>query len=266
VIEDRFSGGIVAGFFSFTELTDLRAHTVYNEWHQLDHMPEQMPLPGIAHGERWVLSPRCRAELFAADDHLARTHYLTLYSMTAPIDAALESFYERADELHREGRFFDRRRAIAAGPLDVREKRVSPRLPLTADALPYRPNRGVYVIAQRPVGASGSRADRPALRIDALLAIPGVAGVWSFGPFADLEETEAAGFGEARRDAGKPLAAEGRLEADVVVCYLDEDPVAVSTAIADVLASGRHGQGIGLSFAGPLERVVPWEWDWFEES
>ena len=35
------------GFFSFTEVTDPAAHREYNEWHQLDHLPEQMPLGGI---------------------------------------------------------------------------------------------------------------------------------------------------------------------------------------------------------------------------
>ena len=31
------------GFFSFTEVTDPGQHRAYNEWHQLDHMPEQHP-------------------------------------------------------------------------------------------------------------------------------------------------------------------------------------------------------------------------------
>ncbi len=34
------------GFFSFTEVTDPAEHRSYNEWHQLDHMPEQFPIAG----------------------------------------------------------------------------------------------------------------------------------------------------------------------------------------------------------------------------
>ena len=49
------------GFFSFTEITDPAEHHSYNEWHQLDHMPEQYPLDGIAYGQRWVSTPACRA-------------------------------------------------------------------------------------------------------------------------------------------------------------------------------------------------------------
>ena len=48
------------GFFSFTEITDPAEHRSYNEWHQLDHMPEQFPLPGVVFGQRWVSTPACR--------------------------------------------------------------------------------------------------------------------------------------------------------------------------------------------------------------
>ena len=45
----------------FTEITPGGDHRAYNEWHQLDHMPEQFPIPGVAHGQRWVCSPACAA-------------------------------------------------------------------------------------------------------------------------------------------------------------------------------------------------------------
>ena len=40
---------VKVGFFSFTEITDPAEHRAYNEWHQLDHMPEQLPIPGIVY-------------------------------------------------------------------------------------------------------------------------------------------------------------------------------------------------------------------------
>ena len=52
---------IAFGFFSFTEITDPAEHHAYNEWHQLDHLPEQFPLAGIVYGQRWVSTPACRA-------------------------------------------------------------------------------------------------------------------------------------------------------------------------------------------------------------
>ena len=50
---------VEVGFFSFTEITDPSEHRAYNEWHQLDHMPEQLPLRGVAYGARWVSTPAC---------------------------------------------------------------------------------------------------------------------------------------------------------------------------------------------------------------
>ena len=57
----RDANKVKVGFFSFTEITDPTEHHSYNEWHMLDHMPEQYPLDGIAYGQRWVSTPACRA-------------------------------------------------------------------------------------------------------------------------------------------------------------------------------------------------------------
>ena len=51
---------IRVGFFSLVEVTDPAEHKAYNEWHQFDHLPEQYQIPGIAFGQRFVASPRCR--------------------------------------------------------------------------------------------------------------------------------------------------------------------------------------------------------------
>ena len=80
------------GFISFTEITDPREHHAYNEWHQLDHMPEQFPLDGIAYGQRWVSTPACRAARAASGPLLDSIHYVTLYLMTEPIDRTLREF------------------------------------------------------------------------------------------------------------------------------------------------------------------------------
>ena len=264
----------MAGFFSFTEVTDPAAHPAYNEWHQLDHMPEQMPLEGIVHGERWVISPGCRRRLLRVDDDFAHAHYLTLYLMTGPVETALHSFYERAEELHRENRFFPHRRAIAAGPLRLRRTWVSPRLSVTAAALPHRPNRGAYVAVHSPTRASDSPVHVLEERVGDLLSVTGVAGVSSFEPFRHVPSSlDRAGDRAADRaadrvgeDAHRPTGANRRFEADVLVCYLDEDPAAVSNDIGSILASVYQLAGITPNFAGPLEAIVPWKWDWFEQG
>src|SRR5207253_8423668 len=79
------------GFFSFTEVTDPSAHHAYNEWHQLDHLPEQYPLPGIVHGQRWVSTPACRAARAVSGPALDPIHYVTCYLMADPIRATLDA-------------------------------------------------------------------------------------------------------------------------------------------------------------------------------
>jgi len=159
---------IKVGFFSFTEITDPREHHGYNEWHQLDHMPEQFPLPGIAFGQRWVSTPACRAARAVSGPQLDPIHYVTLYLMTEPVEQTLRDFFALGRHLHEVGRFHQHRRALLSGPFRLVDAAVAPRVLVSAEAVPYRPNRGLYV----QVGGTVS--------LEAWCANPGVAGAWAF--------------------------------------------------------------------------------------
>ncbi|MEZ5141546.1 MAG: hypothetical protein R2726_03370 [Acidimicrobiales bacterium] len=139
----------VAGFLSFTEVTDPSAHRAYNAWHQLDHLPEQRPLPGIVAGQRWVCTPACRAVRLAADERLAPIHYVTLYLLADPVDDTLAGFAALAERLRGDGRWFDARRARLAGPFTVIDRQVALRVRVSAEAVAHRPTRGVYVVVER---------------------------------------------------------------------------------------------------------------------
>jgi hypothetical protein len=233
---------VKVGFFSFTEITDPAEHRSYNEWHQLDHMPEQYPLPGMAFGQRWVSTPACRAERRVDGELLAPIHYVTLYLMTEPVEATLEQFHALGGELRRLDRFHEHRRAWLAGPFAVATTTAAPRVLISAEAVPYRPNRGAYVVVEDlPAG----RATPDEGHVGALLAAPGVAGVWSF--VSD----------EERRMAWRP----GRHR--ITVCFLDESPLEVSPALGEVVGRWRPEAGV-VVHAGPVETVVPWHWDWFD--
>jgi hypothetical protein len=162
---------IKVGFFSFTEVTDPREHHSYNEWHQLDHMPEQFPLDGIAYGQRWVSTPGCRAAR-AVSERLDPIHYVTLYFMTEPLERTLREFYELGKELHRKGRFHQHRHAHLSGPFRVVATAAAPRVLISAEAVPYRPHRGIYVVVQD--------AESDPFSLDTFVAVPGVAGAWAF--------------------------------------------------------------------------------------
>jgi hypothetical protein len=243
---------VKVGFFSFTEITDPAEHRAYNEWHQLDHMPEQYPLPGVAFGQRWVRSPACRDASAVASAPFDGVHYMTLYLMTEPVDATLREFFDLGGRLRALGRFHRYRRSHFSGPLCVLEGAAAPRVLVSADAVPYRPNRGVYVVVEEPVDRA--RLDEHTRWLHethhpSLLAVEGVAGLWTF--------TTSNQFRDHPWDTG---------DRRVTVVWLDGDPVAVAAALDLADAPRRErDDATRVLFAGPLQTVVPWQWDWFDE-
>jgi hypothetical protein len=218
----------VLGYFSITEITDPGAHEAYNAWHQLDHMPEQFTIDGISFGQRWVRSPRCRAAEAATGDRLATFHYMTLYLMRD--EQVVPPFFALAEQLHAQDRFFGARRALLSGPFAVVGRWAAPRVAVSPGAVPFRPSNGIYVV----VG--------PAVDGEGLVDHAGVAGCWQF---ADAEGERA-----------------------ITVAFVDGDPLAVAATVADVgLDAGPGGWGPERAgppeWAGPLERVDAFRWDWF---
>jgi hypothetical protein len=228
------------GFFSFTEITDPGEHHSYNEWHQLDHMPEQYPLAGVAFGQRWVSTPACRAARLVSEPPLDAIHYMTLYLMTEPVDATLREFMQLGRDLHAAGRFHLHRRARLSGPFPFRAARAAPRVLVSPEAVPYRPNLGISVEVEE-IAAGDDPADEERIRsahLGALCAQPGVAGAWWF---AD---------GDRR----------------VTVAWLDRPPLEVYDYLARVVERRRAESTGRTVFAGPLEAITPWQWDWFEST
>ncbi len=218
---------VVAGFVSFTEVTRPDEHDAYNRWHLLDHLPEQLPLPGIAWGQRWVLTPALRA-LSIAEPPLDRVHYVTLYLLAEPLEETLTAFLALGQELHRADRFHLHRRSHLSGPLRVAGAAAAPRVLVSPAAVPYRPAAGVHVRVER--------ATSPTADLDDLVGIDGVAGAWGFAGDARLSPP-----------AVRDLA--------VTWCWLDDDPAAVAPRLrvdSDAL------------FVGTLETIDPrGPWDWF---
>lgn len=236
------------GFFSFTEITDPAAHGAYNAWHQLDHLPEQLPLAGVAWGQRWVSTPACREARAVAGTRLAPIHYMTLYLMTDPVPETLAAFARLGEQLRRQGRFFSQRHSHLSGPFDAVAATAARRVLISAAAVPYRPGTGVYVVVDEATTDEPDDADewrRPPDH-EQLVGVDGVAGVWSFASHRG---------GEGRWRPGRYR---------ITVCYLDDDPLEVSARLWPVLASDGAGPGSSTIFAGPFETVVPWRWDFFD--
>jgi hypothetical protein len=229
---------VAAGFFSFTQITDPGAHRAYNEWHQLDHLPQQHELDSIVFGQRWVLTPACRRARLVAAPLLDPVHYVTFYLMTEPLAGALDAFFDLGARLRAEGRFFEARRSVLSGPFTLSAAQAAPRVRVTGEVVGFRPHQGIYVVVE-----TADLAAPPALGPTAYVALDGVAGVWQFAPCAPDPRWRNAAVA-------------------VTVCFLDAEPTTVSADLDSVLAE--HPAGSALLFAGPLETVTPWEWGWFD--
>ena len=237
---------IAHGFFSFTEITDPAEHRSYNEWHQLDHLPEQLTLDGIGWGERWVRSPACRAA-GTASGPLDATDYVTLYLLSGPLDRTLAEFAELAVELRRAERFHQHRRAVVSGAFDVRAVAAAPRALVSAEAVPYRPNLGVHVRVDEVADPSAMGAHLAWLateHVADLVTVPGVVGAWSFRQHTTGTDPGA--------------ITDHRV---VTVAWLDADPLEVTTSIA---ALPPPPPGSTTVLAGPFEPIRPGEWSWFD--
>ena len=259
------------GFFSFTEVTDPGEHHAYNRWHQLDHVPENRALPGIAHGQRWVRTHACRERHRpSAEPALDRIHYVTLYLMTAPVERTLDEFRNLGARLAAIGPRFHRfRESHMNGPFLFVQARVHPRVLVAPEALPYRPQRGVYVSCfdvpdPAEYDAVTEWLDRT--RFPDALEVPGVAGVWSF------VSSPPRGPGPSRPDPqADPYALPpGRV---VNVYYLDEPPLQVADELRARSAEwDAAGRGLDPEIrlrrlvTGPFETIDPWNWDWFEDA
>jgi hypothetical protein len=251
---------VKVGFITLTEVSVTGNHADYNAWHQLDHMPEQFAIPGVVCGQRWVLTPDGAANAVTVDDPLGTFHYLTMYLMTEPVDETLKEFAEVRERLDKLGRFYEHRRARLSGAWVFLEALAAPRALVAPGVIPYRPNRGVYVVIDEPAPEADKDTLDEYLRrrhtqhFPQLLDMPGVAGIWSFATrrwaFAQSDDP--------------PPSLEAQDSTRLTVVFLDEDPLEVAAAVGPLVEAHWSGAPVRPRFAGPLSTITPWEWTWFD--
>ena len=214
----------------------------YLRWHHLDHLPQQYEVPGLLYGQRWVSTPECRALRPVQSERFEPVNHVVHYLFGEPVAQAVDDFFALRDHLIEIDRFPEwlPNRLVAGGePVEVH---AAASASVTAEVVPYRPNRGAYlVIEQGDPPADGARwlpehAER-------LLAIDGVAGFWSFAPTAlRPDELSKSGY-------------------SLAVCYLDEDPVTVAQPIAAVLADRWERASLKPAFAAPFVSLQPFDYE-----
>ncbi|QFU92488.1 hypothetical protein [Amycolatopsis sp. YIM 10] len=250
-------------FFSFVRLTDPARHRDYNEWHQLDHRPENLLLPGVIWGDRWASTPDCAELTTAPATEYDALDYIAMYWFRAPAEQSVAEWTDLGEQSFQWGRrpelsyverpflgFFEPVKGYAA-----------PRVLVSAEALPFRPNRGIRLTLTRvpdPHGIEAEQAFRwhDTVGMPGLLALPGVAGGWTFS------------FQRAQRHPvsphdGGPDLSPGSLRLRLL--FLDEDPVRIEPEIRGLEAKwaeeGASGAAEELLLSGPLRTIIPWQ-DW----
>lgn len=245
-------------FFSFIRLTDPAERYAYNEWHQLDHQPENRALPGVMWGDRWALTEDCRA-VARGEGELAGVDFVAMYWFLPPVDRAVDEWTRLGESSYQWGRgpmlpgirremlaFFTPVKGYAA--VDA---------PVSPTIVPLRPHAGVHIEVTRFAAAHAPETHEAHRRQDrevipSLLAEPGVVGAWTFS------------YSHPQRHATLPFPETAEHEPGSLrlrLVFLDGDPVEGARRI-DAVEAGTPGAGVGTTlFSAPLRSIIPWR-DW----
>ncbi len=257
-------------FFSFVSLTDggSEEHRAYNEWHQLDHRPENLALPGVAWGDRWKRGADLKQLGEAAATH-ADTDYVAMYWFRDPIKESMRAWDRLGEDSFQWGRGplipgVERRMLAFFKPVKGYVSRSSLVGP---EVIAYRPQRGLWLNvtseAEPHSAATHARhAYTDRVRMPTLMEVDGVAGAWTF-VFSHGQQHTSLPFGGP--DSGTDSRTEGPGSMRIELLYLDGDVAETSARITEVeaglAASAPDAEGERAVLRGPLSTIVPWQ-DW----
>jgi hypothetical protein len=240
---------VKVGYFSLSRRSTTGDDRPYLGWHQLDHMPEQYQLPGLVYGQRWASTPACRKARAAEVASWADVEHVVCYLMGDPVDETLDEFLALGRRLAEMGRFsYDLPSHYQAG-LRVLDTLASPRALIGPEVVPYRPNRGIYLIVEEPTDRQAWDAylrQAHAEVLPELVSVEGVAGAWVFSTTPAIQRP---GFKEG--------------DYRMTLCYLDDEPAEVGTRLEPVLHKAWFGAPSRPVLAGPFESMMRWDWDRF---
>lgn len=236
---------VKAGLFSLTPPAPPDDDGTYLRWHLLDHMPEQFQLPGIQHALRYTADAELLAARLAGEGPLADAANLMHYLVGDPVEQTQAEFMELGPRLRELGRFPTARPSLQVRLLELLRWHAAPRVLVSNEVVPWRPHRGVVLLVEEPT------VNHPAdwlRRLDAehhprLLDVPGVAGVWMYGPTATW-------------------TLHPRLQGEAqyaTVVYLDDDVLATTKELAPLLAERWESGDVRPLFAGPMRSMIQWE-------
>ncbi|MEU4014694.1 hypothetical protein AB0E56_05445 [Microbacterium sp. NPDC028030] len=242
-------------FFSFVRVDDRSLHGEYSRWHQLDHRPENLALPGVAWGDRWDVRPEY-VDL-GSGSLAGEVDFVAMYWFRDPVEesvAAWDALGEASFQWGRGPLIPGIHRPLLAFFRPVKGY-AAPRALVDAQVLPYRPNRGVHLTATRFADPHSSEAHAAHQREDreiipALLEVDGVAGVWTFS-YSHPQRHSSLPFDESPSDAPGSIR--------IRLVYLEHDPAVVAPALRAV--EDRFPSAGEPMLSTPVKTIIPWQ-DW----
>ena len=247
---------IRGGFLSLSSGPATGDDAAYLRWHLLDHLPEQYSVAGIRLGTRWQADDGCVAHRVAVTEALAPVRHAVVYLLTEPLESTLTQFARLGRRLAEAGRYPIRATPHLLGAFELHGEHAAPRVLVSADAVPFRPHRGVHLIVDRPAGTDGMDGWwrwHDAEHVPAVLATEGVAGMLSF------RSTGRLGTGA---DQGPRFGTAAPWDPDrsvVTIVYVDGD-LSDTAARLDPVVRARWASGdVSPRLAGPFRSPVAFE-------
>jgi hypothetical protein len=240
---------VKVGFFSLSHRSETGDDRPYLRWHQLDHMPEQYQLPGLILGQRWASTPPCRAARAVEADDWSEVEHVVCYLMGRPVEETIDEFLTLGRHLAELGRFSLVLPPQYRGGLRLLETHAAPRALISPAVVPFRPHQGIYLIVEEVDDRSGHDAFLQRLHAEilpGLVAVPGVAGAWTFGTTPSIR---------------RPMFTEGDFR--MTVCYLDDHPATVAERLAPLVDRAWASAPASPRLAAPFESMMAWDWDRF---
>jgi hypothetical protein len=208
-------------------------------------MPEQYQLPGIQFALRYIADGEYAGYRLAASRPLENVGNIVNYLVGDPVEQTHEDFMALGPRLAELGRFPEQRPYLQLRMPALLRWYAAPRALVSAEVVPFRPHRGVVVIVEDPSGDDVATWLQwlHTVHHPAVLAVPGVAGVWMY------RDTTTWRLHPAVR--GEPQY--------TTVIYLDDDPLVTTKALGPLIEQ-RWGSGaVRPIFAGPLRTMIEWE-------
>lgn len=236
---------VKAGIFSLTRPAPSDDDGSYLRWHLLDHMPEQFQLPGMLQAHRWIADSDLLDARISSSAEIDVVGNLVNYLVGDPVQRTIDDFMELGRRLGEVGRFPEVRPSLQLRMLALHKWYAAPRADISAEVVPWRPHRGVLLIVEAP-GTPDAGEWLRWLHHEhhpALLAVPGVAGVWMYGSTTTWD---------------LPVVARGEPQY-VTVVYLDDDPLTVTTSLSRVIGDRWESGAVRPLYSGPFRTMSQWE-------